>query len=170
MKKIFLSALVVGAFIINGFLKQEGGNSTPLNIPQVQKQNTNSAPTISIQESSGTLPSQSTPTPVESSGQVSTPVQQGAYKDGTYTGSVADAFYGNIQVQAVISGGRLTDVVFLQYPNDRSTSIAINSQAMPYLKQEAIQAQSAQVDIVSGASDTSQAFQQSLSSALGQAH
>jgi uncharacterized protein with FMN-binding domain len=91
------------------------------------------------------------------------------YKDGSYTGSAADALYGNIQVQAVVQGGKLTDVVFLQYPNDRSTSREINNQAMPMLKQEAISAQSAQVDGVSGATDSSQAFVQSLGSALQQA-
>lgn len=92
-----------------------------------------------------------------------------AYKDGQYTGSVADAYYGYIQVLAVISGGKLTDVQFLQHPSDRSTSVEINSQAMPYLKQEALQAQSANVNIVSGATDTSQAFIQSLASALNSA-
>ena len=91
------------------------------------------------------------------------------YKDGTYTGSSADAYYGNIQVQVSISGGKITDVQFLQSPGDNGTSRMINSQAMPLLKQEAIAAQSAQVDIVSGASDSSQAFQQSLASALQQA-
>ena len=91
------------------------------------------------------------------------------YKDGTYTGNAADAFYGYIQVKVVISGGKLTDVQFLQYPNDRQTSIEINQQAMPYLKQEALQAQSAQVDGVTGATDTSQAFIESLSSALSKA-
>lgn len=91
------------------------------------------------------------------------------YKDGTYTGSVTDAYYGNVQVQATIVGGKITDVQFLQYPNDNRTSQFVNSQAMPLLKSEAISAQSAQVDIVSGASQTSQAFQQSLSSALQKA-
>ncbi len=91
------------------------------------------------------------------------------YKDGTYTGSVADAFYGNVETQATIRGGKITGVTFLQYPSDRSTSRSINSQAMPYLQQEAIAAQSAQVNTVSGATDTSNAFVQSLSSALTQA-
>ena len=93
----------------------------------------------------------------------------GTYKDGTYTGSAADAFYGTIQVQATIQNGKITDVQFLQYPNDRDDSIQINQMAMPQLKQEAIQAQSANVDIVSGATDSSQAFMQSLGSALSQA-
>lgn len=95
--------------------------------------------------------------------------RMGQYKDGTYTGSVQDAYYGNIQVQAVISGGRITNVVFLQFPNDNGTSQYINSQADPMLTQEAIQAQSSNVDIVSGASASSQAFQASLADALSQA-
>jgi len=91
------------------------------------------------------------------------------YKDGTYTGSVADAYYGNVQVAATISGGKITDVKFLQSPDTHQTSVIINQQAIPYLRQEAIQAQSANVQIISGATYTSQAFQQSLQSALSQA-
>ena len=90
----------------------------------------------------------------------------GSYKDGIYPGSVADAYYGNVQVQATVSGGKITDVTFLQYPDTHSTSISINQQAMPYLQQEAIKAQSAKVDVISGATYTSQAFVQSLSDAL----
>jgi len=90
----------------------------------------------------------------------------GKYADGSYTGSAADAYYGTVQVKAVVRNGQLADVQFLQYPNDRSNSRYINSQAMPLLTQEAIQAQSAQVDGVSGATFTSQAFQQSLTAAL----
>lgn len=93
----------------------------------------------------------------------------GLYADGTYTGSSADAYYGTVQVQAVIQSGKLVAVNFLQYPSDRSTSRSINAYAMSILKSEAIQAQNANVNIVSGATDTSQAFQQSLHSALSQA-
>ncbi len=97
------------------------------------------------------------------------PVNQGQYKNGQYVGSVADAFYGNVQVKAIIKGGQISDVQFLSYPSDRSHSIEINQYAMPILTSEAIQAQNANVDIVSGASDTSMAFQQSLGAALDQA-
>lgn len=109
------------------------------------------------------------PSTISTTAPTTAPAQTGKYKDGTYTGSVADAFYGNMQVQIVISGGRITDVIFLQYPNDRNTSIYINSQAIPLLKQEAIQAQSAQVAGVSGATASSGAFIQSLGDALKQA-
>ena len=93
----------------------------------------------------------------------------GAYKNGEYLGSVADAYYGNVQVKAIIRGGKIADVQFLDHPSDRSTSIEINNYAMPILTSEAIQAQSAQVDIVSGASDTSAAFKESLTVALAKA-
>jgi uncharacterized protein with FMN-binding domain len=91
------------------------------------------------------------------------------YKDGSYTGSVADAQWGNIQVKAIIQNGKIKDVQFLQAPNDRNRSIRINDSADPQLTSEAIQAQSAQVDIVTGATDTSNAFIESLSDALSQA-
>jgi uncharacterized protein with FMN-binding domain len=112
-----------------------------------------------------------TPPPIPPPTQPPTPVKNptGQYTDGTYTGSPADAYYGTIQVQAIIQNGVLADVQFLQYPNDRNTSIRVNSRALPILRQEAISAQNANVNIVSGATDSSQAFQQSLASALSQA-
>lgn len=93
----------------------------------------------------------------------------GTYTNGSYTGTAVDAYYGTVQVKAIISGGRLTDVQILQAPSDRDTSSRITSQAMPILTQEAISAQSAQVSIVSGATQTSQGFIDSLTSALAQA-
>ncbi len=92
-----------------------------------------------------------------------------SYIDGTFTGPSVDAYYGNVQVQATIQGGKITQVKFLDYPHDRRTSQAINNQAMPWLNSEAVQVQSAQVDIISGATFTSEGFQQSLQSALAQA-
>jgi len=93
----------------------------------------------------------------------------GQYKNGTYVGAAADAYYGTVQVQARVQSGKIADIQFLQYPSDRSTSRFINSQAMPILISEALQVQSAAVDIVSGATHTSSGFQQSLADALVQA-
>lgn len=93
----------------------------------------------------------------------------GKYKNGTYDGSVENAYYGNVQVRVTISGGKITGMSFPQYPSDNNTSNRINNQALPMLRSQAIQAQSAQVDGVSGASYTTQAFESSLSSALQQA-
>ena len=91
------------------------------------------------------------------------------YKDGTYAGPSVDVYYGNVQVQATIQGGKITQVKFLDYPHDRRTSQMINNQAIPWLNSEAVQSQSAQVDIISGATFTSEGFQQSLQTALAQA-
>jgi uncharacterized protein with FMN-binding domain len=93
----------------------------------------------------------------------------GQYTDGTYNGDTYNAYYGNVQVAVTIVSGKITAVKFLQYPNTHSTSVFINQQAMPYLQQEAIQAQNANVQLISGATFTSQAFIQSLSSALTKA-
>ncbi len=94
----------------------------------------------------------------------------GQYKDGTYTGSLADAFYGQLQVIAVIQGGKLSNITFPQYPSNPGHTIDESRTSLPVLAQEAVAAQSANVNIVSGATQTSQAFQQSLASALAQAH
>jgi uncharacterized protein with FMN-binding domain len=150
VKKFLLSALVLIVFIIYVLHVNSGGEA---------------GSTITANTPGIIVPSSAGSTTVTT---VST-VYTGSYKNGTYTGSVADAFYGNVQVQVTISGGRISDVQFLQYPNDRRTSQMINSQAMPILKQEAIQAQSAQVSGVSGATATSGAFIQSLGNALQQA-
>jgi uncharacterized protein with FMN-binding domain len=89
-----------------------------------------------------------------------------AFKNGTYNGPEVDAFYGLVQVQVVIQNGKISNVQFLDYPHDRRTSQRINDQVMPWLTQEAIQAQSANVDIISGATLTSEAFANSLQAAL----
>jgi len=93
-------------------------------------------------------------------------VPQGQYADGTFKGTSANAYYGRVQVEAVVQGGQLASINVLSYPSDRRTSRYINSQALPRLAQEAISAQSADVDTVSGATLTSNAYRQSLAAAL----
>ena len=87
-------------------------------------------------------------------------------KNGTFTGTTANKIYGPVQVRAVIEGGRLVDVLFIQYPNDRKTSTQISNNAMPIMKQEAIAKQSAKVNNVSGATQTVKGFTESLTAAL----
>lgn len=125
-------------------------------------------PSQPVATGGGAPPSGSTP-PTPAPAPTPKPKPVGQFADGTYTGPAVDAYYGLVQVKATVSGGKLTDVAFLQYPNDRSTSREINNQAMPWLTQEAIQAQSASVDIISGATATSEAFIQSLGAALSHA-
>lgn len=167
MKRKILSTLVIltfGTYVL--FQKISGSDNTI-----VAKSNNNNPDT--------SLPAKSTPTNNTDISSVTSallkkvtkfvPANTGKYKNGEYTGVSADAYYGNIQVKATISGGQLTDVKFLDHPQDRGTSIEINDYAMPILRSEAIQAQSSNVDTVSGATDSSGAFRQSLESALSQA-
>lgn len=109
------------------------------------------------------------PTPVPTSAPSPTSRPQGQYKDGSYTGPEVDAFWGLVQIKAVIRNGKIADVTFLEYPSDRRTSQRINNVAMPYLKTEALQVQSANVDIISGATLTSEGFAESLQAALDSA-
>jgi uncharacterized protein with FMN-binding domain len=165
MNKILLSGFVIFTFIGYGLQQRLDSEKIAVITPNIPTPTTTSIPVTN------------TPTPLakpdpalQDPTVTSTPKPPtGQYRDGQYTGSVADAFYGNIQVKAIISNGKISDVQFLQYPNDRRNSIEINTQAMPLLTQEAIRVQSAQVDGVSGATQTSRAFIESLSSALAQA-
>jgi uncharacterized protein with FMN-binding domain len=88
------------------------------------------------------------------------------FADGTFTGPSADAYYGQVQVQAIVQNGQIVAIKVLQYPSDRRTSVAINRQALPMLRDEVISTQSPNVDIISGATLTSEAFIQSLTAAL----
>jgi uncharacterized protein with FMN-binding domain len=77
--------------------------------------------------------------------------------------------YGDVQVRAVVQGGRLVDVQALTLPSDRERSARISDFAGPELHDEALQAQSANIDVVSGATYTSEGYAQSLQAALDRA-
>ncbi|GCF08011.1 FMN-binding protein [Dictyobacter arantiisoli] len=156
MKKFAVAALIIGAFLIYSIL-YDHSNAIPF-VPT-------SATETSTATDSTTGSSTTTPTPSSTTGTSS----GGLYKNGSYVGSVADAHWGSLQVKAIIKNGKIADVQFLQYPNDRNRSVDINNYADSQLTTEAIQAQSANVDIITGATDTSEAFVQSLSDALTQA-
>jgi uncharacterized protein with FMN-binding domain len=82
--------------------------------------------------------------------------------------TVADRF-GDNQVTLVVKGKKIQDVRY-SLPTDRPRSAEINAQAGPLLRQEVLQAQSAKIDVISGATYTSEAFAQSLQVALQRAH
>jgi uncharacterized protein with FMN-binding domain len=77
--------------------------------------------------------------------------------------------FGDVQVQVTFSGTKITDVKALQLPSDRARSAQISNFAAPYLRTEALQAQSAQIDLISGATYTSESYAQSLQSAIDKA-
>ena len=187
MKKVLLSVFILGSFGVYVLSQtQDVSSSLPLPTQSVSlgrtstqdtsSSNSNSIPTSSSSSVATTTTSNtssnsnsSNTSATNTSAPVTVPKKTGEYTDGTYTGPSEDAYYGNVQVQVTIANGKIADVQFLDYPQDRSYSRSINSQAMPYLTQEAISAQSANVNGFSGASDTSAAFRQSLAAALSQA-
>ncbi|MCU1365035.1 MAG: hypothetical protein JWN39_674 [Ilumatobacteraceae bacterium] len=83
-----------------------------------------------------------------------------------FNGSVIDTRYGPIEVQVQITDGKLSEVAVLEYPSDDRKSRRINAEALPTLRTEALTAQAATVDTVSGATYTSNGYTQSLQSAL----
>lgn len=181
IKKYIVGGVLVTAFAVYVFFTN--GNSSALIAPESPTTTGSATATMNITAAAGTpaaaAASQSNNGDDNSagSGGNSTPVavtttpapvataNTGQYKNGTYTGNVADAFYGNVQVVAIIQGGKLVDITLAQQPTNGHSG-QISSQALPILKQEAIAAQSANVNTVSGATQISQAFDQSLSSAL----
>jgi uncharacterized protein with FMN-binding domain len=89
---------------------------------------------------------------------------------GQLTGNAVQIPFGTVQVQVTMQNGTITDVQALQMPNDRGHSAEISAYAGPQLRSEVLQVQSAQIDTISGATYTSYGYQQSLQSALDQAH
>jgi uncharacterized protein with FMN-binding domain len=87
----------------------------------------------------------------------------------TVTGAVASTQWGPVQVRLTLEGGTITKVTVLQYPNGNPKDGEINSRALPILIDETTQAQSARIDMVSGATVTSTGYIQSLQSALDKA-
>lgn len=99
----------------------------------------------------------------------STATATGGLVDGSYTGSAANTRYGPVQVLVTVSGGRIVDVQVPEYPSSNSKDRQINERALPTLISETTDAQSADIDMVSGATFTSEGYIQSLQSALDQA-
>jgi uncharacterized protein with FMN-binding domain len=112
---------------------------------------------------SGSAPSAAGSSPSAGSSAAASPTA------GTVTGDVAQTRWGPVQVQLTVTSGKITDVAVVQYPNGNGRDQEINSQALPILIQETVQAQNAQIDMVSGATVTSDGYLQSLQSALDRA-
>lgn len=163
-KKLSLSAAVIFSFVFYA-LYLRGGGGRNITVASVSVQ----ADPAQVSVSPGKTPAQTVPRQTAPSTPPSTAASN-YYSDGQFVGSTANAYYGNVQVEATIRNGKIVSVQFLKHPTERMTSEYINSQAMPILTSEAVQDQSSNVDIVSGATYTSHAFMQSLSSALNQSH
>jgi len=88
---------------------------------------------------------------------------------GTVTGATVQTRWGPVQVQVTTDSGTITSVEVVQYPSENGKDVEINSYALPILVDETLAAQSADIDMVSGATVTSVGYIDSLQSALDQA-
>jgi uncharacterized protein with FMN-binding domain len=103
------------------------------------------------------------------SGSGSTTAHKHTSQTSTVTGPTVNTQWGPVQVQLTVNGGTITDVNVLKYPNGNGRDIQIANYALPILIQHTLDAQSAHIDMVSGATFTSYGYLQSLQGALDQA-
>ena len=87
----------------------------------------------------------------------------------TFTGDVASTRWGDVQVAITVTDGQITAVDVPVYPTENGKDRQINARALPVLVQETISNQSPNIDMVSGATVTSDGYLESLQSALDQA-
>lgn len=133
-------------------------------------------PATVAQPGAGSLPparvggGAATPPPAPVQPASSTPPSATGGFSGRVTGPVVDTQFGSVQVQVTVANGRIVDVTAVQLPVDRRRSAEISQYVEPILRSEALQAQSATIDTVSGATYTSEAYAASLQGALDQAH
>jgi len=154
MKKIFYAvmATLTGLVLLFSYRTSLGeGTETAAALPA-----TTPAPASAQRATPSATPTQAAPA---SSG----------LADGTFTGSSVNTRFGPVQVQITVSGGSVTDVQVPVYPSENGRDQQINSRALPVLVKETLDAQSADIDMVSGATYTSTGYLKSLQSALDEA-
>jgi uncharacterized protein with FMN-binding domain len=132
------------------------------------------AESASTSTSTGSSSPATTPTSTPSSTASPTPSASASTSStgvtGTFTGSTAQTPFGPVQVEIVVSSGKITDVKALQLTNEGGRSVQISNYAAPILRKEALAAQSAKISSVGGATYTSEGYVSSLQSALDKAN
>ena len=167
----------VATVLVVIYLRSEGKGASALTpLPQASASRTGSEPkgssNASAGASSGTGSGSCEPphvcsTPTAGAAGSGTPT--GAAKTVTYKGPAIENPYGTVQVAVTETGGKVVDVRTLQMPYEHSLSQYISERVAPMLRSEALQAQSAEINVVSGATYTSDGYASSLQGALRQA-
>ena len=166
---IVVTLLGLGA--LAAFKSTPGVAARPLAL--APQRTTSTAPPATAPPTSGKGPTPTAPpqtSPPQTVSPPTSPPPTAASVAKTYDGDPVDNRFGTVQVRVTIQGGQITGVQPLQMPVDHAQSAYISQQAEPLLQQEALQAQSANIQILSGATYTSESYAQSLQSALDKAH
>lgn len=157
----FFAGLGSAAIIAVGW--QAGLGTLVSSLPQSQA--SASGTTSGASSSTTTNSGSNASTDTSSQAATTAPVASGP-ADGTYNGSVVNTRFGTVQVQAVISGGKISDVIAVKLTDADNRSRMISQQVAPMVRSEVLTAQSAKVANISGGTYTTQAYLQSLQSAL----
>lgn len=163
MKKIVYGILATLSGLVLLFSYRTSlGEAVPTDVQPAQ-----AAPSVAT-PSASTTPTASASASASPSG--AAPAATSGLTDGTFTGSPTSTRYGPVQVQITVTGGKIVDVQAVEYPTDNSRDRQINERAIPQLVSETLNAQSADIHFVSGATYTSQGYLDSLQSAIDQAN
>ncbi|MEZ5187476.1 FMN-binding protein [Microbacterium lacticum] len=169
MKKIVYGILATLSGLVLLFSYRTSlGEAVPTDVQPAQ-----AAPSVATPHSAATPSASTTPTASASasaSPSGAAPAATSGLTDGTFTGSATNTRYGPVQVQITVTGGKIVDVQAVEYPTDNSRDRQINERAIPQLVSETLNAQSADIHLVSGATYTSQGYRDSLQSAIDQAN
>lgn len=153
---LWLFSTVAAVVLLFSYRTSTGGSATPAAAAVAPLATTGADPSPTATGSASPSPSASSGSGTGSTGKAAK----------TYTGSTAGTRWGDVQVTITVTGGKITDVQVPVYPNGNGRDEEINAYALPTLKQETLQAQSADIQTVSGATVTSDGYLQSLQSAL----
>jgi uncharacterized protein with FMN-binding domain len=155
----FLAGVGSAAIVAIGW--QAGVGTLMTALPQSQASASGSSAAASSTSGSTSTATTDTSSPTATTAPVAT-----GPADGTYDGSVVSTRFGTVQVQAVISGGQITDVIAVKLTDADRKSVQISQQVAPMLRSEVLTAQSAKVANISGGTYTTQGYLKSLQSAL----
>jgi uncharacterized protein with FMN-binding domain len=164
-------ATALGLVLLFSFKTPEGPDASggPLAVNVGTAAPIATSPPDSARASQPTAPVGASP-PAGSSPSAASPAPTANGGTQQVDGDVVATRFGDVQVRLVEAGGKITDVQALQLPFDRRRSNEISQYSEPILHEEALQAQSAKIDTVSGATYTSDAYRSSLQSALDRVH
>jgi uncharacterized protein with FMN-binding domain len=165
VKRVIFSILgtVLGLVALLSF-KSHGAHPTAAGgLPSAALPSTSSAPSTNPPPAGAPSSAASSTGPPHPASSAAAPVSR------IVVGDSVDTRYGTVQIKVTLSGSTISQVSFVQLTAFDGRSEQINSDAAPILLQETLAAQSANIDTVSGATYTSQGYQQSLQSALDKA-
>jgi uncharacterized protein with FMN-binding domain len=159
MKKIVLAVMTTISGLVMLFSYHTSTQTVAATTPE-------ETDTGNTQSDAGTTTAAPSATPTASASSSAS----GSAADGTYTGDAVETRWGTVQVEITVENGKITSADAVQFPSENPKDQQINAYAVPALNAEVVQAQSASIDAVSGATVTSGGYIESLQSAIDAAH